>query len=251
MNAPPPPRMGNMQPLSVVTWLVIINIAVFILDHFLFAGPMQQEVGPDGAVHRFRGESPLFWWGYFSSDTAFNHFQLWRVLTFQFLHADASHIIGNLLGLYFMGPMVEQSLGRRRFLAFYLLCGVAGPIAYMGMNAVGVLDGGAGALLSGSQTPLIGASAGVFGVLVAAAVIAPRVMVQLIFPPIPMQLRTLALGLLALATITVFTNGHNAGGEAAHLGGAAMGFLLIRQPRLLDWIENKTKRSPRMRITWR
>lgn len=241
MQSSSQPQIGKMRALSVVTWLVIINIAVFLLDHMVFAG--SQIVEFRGTLVHVPTDSALFEWGFFSAEKAFGNIQLWRVISFQFLHADFGHLFGNMLGLFFMGPLVEMSLGRRRFLTFYILCGIAGPIAYMLMNVLGVLRDGWG-------TPLIGASAGVFGVLVAAASIAPRVMVQLLFPPIPMQLRTFALGLLAIAVFTVFSNGHNAGGEAAHLGGAAMGYLLIRNPMLLDWIENKTKRNPRMRIRW-
>lgn len=226
--------------MSVVTWLLIINIGVFVLDHIVFGGFQIVEV----AGQRFREpvDSPLFSWGYFSAEKAFGELQLWRLISFQFLHADFTHLFGNMLGLFMLGQLVEMSLGRRRFLAFYLICGIAGPIAYMLMSLLGILG-------DDWSTPLIGASAGVFGVLVAAATIAPRIIVYLLFPPIPVQMRTLALALLAIAVFTVFSDGHNSGGEAAHLGGAAVGYLLVRQPMLLDWIE-KTRRNPRARMRW-
>jgi membrane associated rhomboid family serine protease len=190
------------------------------------------------AAGRARGLSamgPLEAWSYFSFTTAVGGLQVWRWITFQFIHAGLGHIFGNMLGLYFFGPMIEQYLGRRRFLAFYLLCGMAGPVVYLFFAATGILGMSPG-------SPMVGASAGVFGILLAAAQIAPRTTVMLLFPPIPMQLRTLALVLLGLAAYTVFTQGHNAGGEAAHLGGAALGYLLIRNPRLLNWAEGGFKR---------
>jgi membrane associated rhomboid family serine protease len=82
---------------------------------------------------------------------------------------------------------------------------------------------------------MVGASAGVFGVLIGGAILAPNVMVMLLFPPIPMQLKYLAWGMVALAAYTVLFNGQNAGGQAAHLGGAGWGYLLIRHPQWLRW----------------
>jgi hypothetical protein len=81
-------------------------------------------------------------------------------------------------------------------------------------------------------TPLIGASAGVFGVLMAGAHIVPNANVLLFFI-LPMRLATLAYALVAIALITVIFGGHNAGGEAGHLGGAIAGFYFIRHPHHL------------------
>jgi membrane associated rhomboid family serine protease len=90
--------------------------------------------------------------------------------------------------------------------------------------------------------PLVGASAGIFGVLIAAAFVAPNATIMLLFPPIPMQLRTFAWVLIAIAVFSVFTAGHNAGGEAAHLGGAAMGAALMSNPRVLNIFDPATWR---------
>ena len=185
---------------SVTTWLIAINVAVYVAD------------GLSGRL--------LSDWGFFSALTAIYYLQVWRFITFQFLHASFSHIFFNMLALYFFGPLVEGYLGSRRYLAFYLLCGTAGAAMYLILWAFGLLHAGA-------QTPLIGASAGIFGVLVAAAKVAPDATVMLLFPPIPMKLKVMAWIMIGIAVFTVFGNGHNAGGEAAHLGGAALGALLI------------------------
>jgi membrane associated rhomboid family serine protease len=89
--------------------------------------------------------------------------------------------------------------------------------------------------------PLVGASAGIFGVLIAAAHVAPNAMIMMMFPPVPMRLRTLAWVFIAIAVYTVFTRGRNAGGEAAHLGGAIVGFLLMQGERILT----DGRRAPR------
>ena len=148
------------------------------------------------------------------------------------------------------GPMIESYLGRRRFLAFYLLCGASGAGMYMILWQLGILRGtvipGVGDI--SPIVPLVGASAGIFGVLVAAAMVAPNATIMLLFPPIPMSLKTFAWVLIGIAVFTVFTSGHNAGGEAAHLGGAAMGAALMSNPRVLNIFDPATWRKRRQ--TW-
>ena len=245
--------VGRMRYWSVSTWLIALNVAVFVIDlmlagagvgygHLLTVNDAGRGVEVFASIPRANqllatgdyvalGGAMHFLerWGYFSFTQTFGHLQVWRLLTFQFLHAGAWHLFGNMIGLYFFGPLVEAYLGRRRFLAFYLLSGVAGPILYCGFAAAGLLH-------TSAYTPLIGASAGIFGILIASAVVAPNATI-LVYGIIPMQLKTAALLLLAFAAYMVFTNGKNAGGEAAHLGGAAVGFLLIRHPGWLNWAE--------------
>ena len=163
--------------------------------------------------------------------------EFWRFITFQFLHADFWHLLVNMFGLWIFGPLVERHLGGKRFLAFYLLCGIFGACMYLLLNAGGAALGMFGMsapflLFNDPQVPLIGASAGVFGVLLAGAYLAPNLMVLLFFL-IPIRLVTLAYGLVVVALLTLIFNndtyGSNAGGEAAHLGGAIAGFYFIRR----------------------
>jgi len=222
---------GGISLWSMNTKLIAINIAVFIADG-LFS---QTVTDPDGYV--LGKTHPIHNWGFFSIDTAIYHLQLWRFLTFQFLHANPTHILYNMIALFFFGPMIESYFGSRRYLAFYLLCGFAGPIMYMLLWAAGIL-------IHFSNAEMVGASAGIFGVLIAASQVAPNAQV-LIYGIIPMRLRVLALILLGVAAFTVLSNGNNAGGEAAHLGGAAAGFLLIKYPQLLNFAD--FRRGPGMR----
>jgi membrane associated rhomboid family serine protease len=204
----------------VTTSLIVINVAVFLIDHLL--PPYIVSTPRHYAIQISR----LDYWGHFSASTVIYQLQLWRILTFQFLHANSTHLIFNMLSLYIFGPMVEQHLGSRRYLRFYLICGMGGAVAYLGLWAKGILIGD-------PWQPLVGASAGIFGVLVAAAQVAPDATVMLLFPPIPMRLRTLAWAFIAIAVYTVFTRGNNAGGEAAHLGGAIAGFLLMQGEKMM------------------
>ncbi len=207
---------------SVVWWLIAINVTVFILDRLLLGSGRAYQLGPHDM-------GPLEYWGHFSATTAVLGLQLWRFITFQFLHADAGHILFNMIGLFFFGPMIERYLGSRRFLAFYLLCGVSGVVVYLLLWATGIL-------FNAGWVPLVGASAGIFGILIAAARIAPNTTVLLMLL-IPMKLKILAWLMIGYGAFTVLTGGPNAGGEAAHLGGAALGFVLIRNVRWLNFAD--------------
>ena len=200
---------------SVNTWLIAICVVVFVLNGFM--------------------ENKLIAWLHFSTADGFLGIQFWRFFGFQFLHASLPHLLFNMIALYFFGSLVERYLGGKRYLAFYLLCGLFGAVLYMILNLGGVLAGKEvpGLLFNDIHSPLVGASAGVFGVLMAGAYLAPKIKV-LVFFILPMKLSTLAYLLVGIAVWTVFTSGKNAGGEAAHLGGAAAGWYFIRNPRHLS-----------------
>jgi membrane associated rhomboid family serine protease len=214
--------------LSITMWLIIVNVLCYLLD----CVTTHRLIFPDGGQILVE---PFYQWGAFTIGTAVMRLQLWRFITFQFLHASIMHITFNMFALFFFGPMMESYLGRWRFLAFYLLCGVAGPLSYVFFYFLHIAS-------ASRNSGLIGASAGVFGVLIAAAQVLPNATV-LIYGILPVRLRTLAWVLLAIAIYTVFTNGHNAGGEAAHLGGAALGYLLIKNPRWLNALGPRARRS--------
>jgi membrane associated rhomboid family serine protease len=191
---------------------------------------------------RFTLTRPLDAIGHFSTGKAFLEGQVWRFITFQFLHVDLTHLIFNMLGLWFVGGLVEEYLGRRRYLAFYLVSGLFGAVGYLFLNLLGyvmtlVAPGSAGhipspLLVQDIYTPLVGASAGVFGVLMAAAYIRPTEIVD-VLAIIPMKLRTAVYIFLGLAAINLLRGGNNAGGDAAHVGGAIAGAFFIRHAHLL------------------
>ena len=122
-QSPTSGSVGTVRMWSVNTWIIVLCIAVFVLSNLITA-----RVLIDGQMHRV---SLPEMWGYFSVNTAVLHFQVWRFITFQFLHANFTHILFNMIALYFFGPLIETYLGSRRYLAFYLICGIAGPIMYM------------------------------------------------------------------------------------------------------------------------
>ncbi|MCA9310737.1 MAG: rhomboid family intramembrane serine protease [Phycisphaerales bacterium] len=178
--------------------------------------------------------------GHFSTGYAFLSLQVWRFVSFQFLHADLSHLAFNMIGLYFFGPLVESFLGsRRRYAAYYLTCGIFGALMYLLLNLLGwavhsqFQKSVPFLLINDPYMPLIGASAGVFGVLMASAYIAGDQKMY-VFMVIPMKIRTGAYLLTAGAIFNLLFNGHNAGGDAAHVGGAIAGFYFIRNMHHLE-----------------
>lgn len=228
--------IARLRGWSVNTWLIAINVAIFVIGAF-------------GA------EAFLRQWFSFSTYWGFARLEVWRLVSFQFLHANFLHLFFNMFGLYIFGGMVEQYLGSKRYAAFYLMCGICGGLLYLLLNLAGTITGGAlpGVLDVDWRTPLIGASAGVFGVIVACARIAPNLQVFLIFPPVPLRLKWLAYGYVGIAALNLVLGGHNAGGDAAHLGGAIGGYFFIRNAHLLrDFFDvfrnsNKPERRERSR----
>jgi membrane associated rhomboid family serine protease len=205
-----------MKFWSATRWLITINVVIYVADILSF-----------WRLNR---------WGAFSVDLAIYHVQLWRFVTFQFLHADAWHIFFNMATLYYFGPILERSIHRRAFIIFYLVSGLCGAALYLLLWRLNVLN-------VGPRSALIGASASVLGVMAGATTLAPHMTLTLWFPPIQVRLSTLLWIFLLIAFLTVWTSGPNAGGEAAHLGGAAAGFLLVRNiPRLRRLAGGKTSR---------
>ena len=217
---------ARLRGQSVVIWLLAINAVVFVVDSILAAGG------------RTGGTAWLSVIGNYNVEQGLLGFQLWRFVTYQFLHAGLFHILVNMLVLYFFGPLMEQWWGSRRFLAFYLLCGISGAILLSLMVPIFPMVSAA--------SPMVGASGAIFGILIGAAVLFPKQRVMLLIPPIPMSMRTLALVLLGIAVLSILA-GANTGGNVAHLGGAALGFLLVKRPYWLDWADRGSMTELKLR----
>ncbi|PZX58412.1 membrane associated rhomboid family serine protease [Algoriphagus ratkowskyi] len=154
--------------------------------------------------------------------------QPWSIFTYMFLHEGIFHILFNMLFLYWFGLLVHQFLGSRKLANLYILGGLAGAIFYMLIyNLSPYFNTGLDSSL------MLGASAGVFAIVVGAATLSPNTTFQLIF-----------LGAVKIKYIAIFyvilsfanSAGANAGGELAHLGGALLGYLYIVQLRKgNDW----------------
>ncbi|MCC7387571.1 MAG: rhomboid family intramembrane serine protease [Phycisphaerales bacterium] len=211
-------RFRGFSAWSVTTWLIVVNVAVHLLANLV------------PALH-------LYEFGHLSTYFAYNRLEVWRLVTFQFLHSHTSllHLGFNMIGLWIFGGIVEEALGRRKYLAFYLVCGIFGGLLFLVLNLAGILLHAniPGVLFEDPRTPLIGASAGVFGVIMACAYIAPNMMVNLLFPPVSLTMKMLAYIYFGIALFNVLVGGSNAGGDAAHVGGALAGAFFVRNSHLL------------------
>ena len=143
-------------------------------------------------------------------------FAPWQLFTYGFLHGDLVHIAFNMFALWMFGRELELLMGPKRFLTYYLTCMV-------GAGLVQLLV----AKFQGGLYPTIGASGGVFGILLAFGLAFPNRMIVLIFPPIPMRAKYFVL-IYGLLELYLGVSG-NAPGVAnfAHLGGMLFGFLLL------------------------
>jgi membrane associated rhomboid family serine protease len=212
-------------------------------------------------AEQVRAVDPFTAYGHFSTTTGFGKLQVWRLVTFQFLHAGILHLFFNMLGLYIFGPPVEAHLGRKKYLAFYLVCGIFGGLAYLALNLAGLIANQMGVgslpglLIDDPHTTLVGASAGVFGVIMACARLRPTEKVQLIFPPVEVKMKYFAIAYVAIAAVNLLFGGNNAGGDAAHIGGALAGFYFILRPHLLtDFFDvftdsRRAKPAAKLKIT--
>ena len=142
--------------------------------------------------------------------------QPWTIVTYMFLHGGFTHILFNMIGLYFFGPRVEARLGSNRFITLYFIAGISG------------------ALLSFAFAPyagVIGASAGIFGVMLAYAHFWPRDQI-LIWGIIPIEARWLVVITTLLALWSGLGGSRGGVADFAHLGGYAGAFLYLR---LIGW----------------
>lgn len=210
-------HFGRLNALSVTMWVIIVNIVIHVLANTALP--------------------QLYQWGHFSTYEGFQRLQVWRLVTFQFLHDPSSimHLAFNMFGMWVFGGIVEEALGRRKYLAFYLVCGIFGGLLYLLLNLAGAFLPFQlpGFLFANPKTPLIGASAGVFGVIMACAYVAPTMRVQFILIPISLTMKTMAYLYVGFAVLNLLLGGGNAGGDAAHVGGAIAGAYFIRNSHLL------------------
>lgn len=213
--------MTNRKQPIIVFWIIAINAVIFLAGFF---------GGRPGLGNT------LEMLGYFSVDSAISHGEIWRFVTYQFLHANLGHIALNMIGLWVFGQVVESECGHVKFLAYYLICGIAAALFYSLLGSLGFLHPsislpmGLGNIPENhiwEITPLIGASGSIYGVIAACAVLHPHARIQLIIPPVNLSVRNFAIGILCVSAAFIIFNWHNAGGEAGHMGGMVAGFLIM------------------------
>jgi membrane associated rhomboid family serine protease len=201
----------------VVRLLLFANIAVFAL----------QQLARDGLLIHF-ALWPLG--SHFIPGAGRVGFEPWQLITSAFLHGGVAHIALNMYALYAFGGMVERVLGGRRFALLYFASVLTGSLVQLVVVT---------ATLGAQVTPTVGASGGVFGVLLAFAALFPHSRVMLVFPPIPMKAWVLVAGYAAVELMLGVFGSNQGVAHFAHLGGMlgailvllAVGFRRRMQPR--------------------
>ncbi len=209
--------LQSYQPFSgVVRHLIIINVLVYIATYVLL-GPEHRD--PETFILTDLGRMQLAVFPVLSE-----HFQPYQIFTHMFMHGGIAHLAFNMLSLYFFGPMVEMVWGHRRFLFYYLFCGLGAWALQAGIEFWSAQQPGFDPLW---EMPSVGASGAIFGIFVAFAVLFPNVELRLFFPPIPIKAKFFVP---IMAGIELFSGigGYSPGiAHFAHLGGALFGFILI------------------------
>ena len=172
----------------------------------LFIGPNSSPAANSGPVVDFLG----------LSGRGLSKGMVWQLVTYQFVHAGILHLLVNMAGLWFTGPVLERLMGVRRFVTFYLLAGVAGGLMQM---------------LFSPAPNLVGASGSVCGLVAAFSALFPRMPITaLLFFVIPvrMEARWLGVSIVILSLFLLVTGLFGNIGNAAHLGGALAGYAWVR-----------------------
>ena len=187
---------GSMTP--AVKYLLIANIAVFVVQTVI-------GVGLDYRLSQYFGLVPHM---------VLNQFYLWQLFTYQFLHGGLFHLLFNMLALWMFGCDLERRWGAPFFLKYYFVTDVGGAL----LNVL---------FLPNQLGPSIGASAGVYGLLLAYGLIYPDRIVYFYFLfPIKMKHFVWIIG--AIALYSSITSGESGIAHLAHLGGMVFGYFYLR-----------------------
>lgn len=229
--------MNQITP--VVKQLLVVNIILFIASQFM---PILKDYLP---LYYF--ENPAF--------------EIWQPITHMFMHGGFMHILFNMFALYSFGSVLEHYWGGKKFLLFYILCGLGAAVLHTAVNywqvhdATNLLlqkgasisdiqsilsssnpfyvDPDANTLSTSFKFPVVGASGAIYGLLVAFAFMFPNAGLAMIFIPVPVKAKYFVPGILVLDLVLGFGGSSFFGGGGtgiahfAHIGGAIVGFLLM------------------------
>lgn len=230
---------GFMSSIPVVTRnLIIINFLVWIADTLL---SNQFDMGRYLALH------------YFSSDYFMPH----QIITYMFMHGSLGHVFFNMFAVYMFGRTLEMVWGPKRFLVYYMLTGIGAAalqllITYIRIHSIeanmtseaismvhseglavlmsgkNYIDSGMGTLNVLINTPMVGASGAVFGVLVAFGMLFPNVELMMLFFPVPIKAKWFVIGYGVMELVLgVWDGAGDNVAHFAHLGGLITGFLIV------------------------
>lgn len=191
---------------DVVKHLLIINVVIFFLA--------------SSATGKFLPDLAL----YFPTDSRFSPYQM---VTHMFMHADMNHLFFNMFGLFIFGPYVERYVGKKNFFILYFLAGIGAFLAHYGVQLYQATEGVT------QFRGMVGASGALMGIVLAFAVLFPDLKMMLLFPPIPIKAKYLAMAYVAFDLYSGIRGTQMNVANFAHLGGALTGFLLT-----FFWLKN-------------
>lgn len=186
-----------MPPVTLA--LLIANVAVFLMEGLL---PLDVfALWPPGGFE--------------------SRFQPWQLVSYAFLHGGFTHIFFNMLALYMFGGQIERLYGPRFFPLYYFGCVVSAALVHLVITS----------WMGAPQVPMVGASGGVYGLLLAFGVHFPHQKVLLLFPPIPLPARVFVTAFAVLELFFGITQTAAGVAHFAHLGGMLGGWLMIQYRR--------------------
>ena len=183
------------QTPPVVKNLLIINVLIFAATKLLPIGPQ--------IMH------------YCALWVDMTPFRTYQFVTYMFLHADVEHLFFNMFALWMFGRTLEYELGSKRFLVYYMICGIGAALIQAGI-----------AWAMDEPMTLVGASGAVMGLLLAFGVMHPTAVIMLLFPPIPMKAKWFVI-VYGIIELLLGWRGSGNVAHFAHVGGMLWGLLLL------------------------
>ena len=183
------------QTPPVVKNLLIINVLIFAATKLLPIGPQ--------IMH------------YCALRVDMTPFRTYQFVTYMFLHADVEHLFFNMFALWMFGRTLEYELGSKRFLVYYMICGIGAALIQAGI-----------AWAMDDPMTLVGASGAVMGLLLAFGVMHPNAVIMLLFPPIPMKAKWFVI-VYGIIELLLGWRGSGNVAHFAHVGGMLWGLLLL------------------------
>lgn len=199
----------------VIKNLIIINVIVFFIQ-FLGGQVLIVNVPASHLIDKWFALNPL---------TEDGNFQVWQLITYQFMHGGFTHILFNMLALWMFGMEVENLWGSKKFLTFYLLCGIVAGISQLVFPA----------LFNEPQGYTIGASGAIMGVLVAFGMLFPDRYIYIYFL-LPVKAKYFVIIYIVIEFFSIPSGGDVA--HLAHLGGALAGFIFVLFNRKPSYLRN-------------
>ena len=246
--------MNSLPPIT--RNLLIANVVCYLLQ--LLAGSLRIDLTDLLGLHFVLADD----------------FRVWQLVSYMFLHGSLTHLFFNMFSLWMFGGLIERTLGAKRFLTYWMVCGIGAGICQEfwqtgqyfveGLNNYPMVNTGSAIISMGDYLNLwttIGASGACYGVLLAFGMLFPNERIMLLLPPIPMKAKYFVAGYAAIELISAYASNDNVA-HFAHLGGMLFGWLLLRywrtsrnrRPAANGWTRwNEPPRTPSLweRITSR